>query len=115
MAVVPIPKSLALDCVPAIGGHSSALLELCRRFHIQRLELFGSAVSGGFDPTGSDLDFLVEFAPLPDGLYASAFLDFKLALESLLDRPVDLVVASAIRNPYFRQSIERSKALLYAA
>ena len=37
------------------------------------------------------------------------------ALEQLFQRPVDLVVESAIKNPYFRESVERSKALLYAA
>ena len=115
MSAAPNPKSLAPGSISANGEHSAALLELCRRFHIQRLELFGSAVNGDFDPTRSDLDFLVEFTPLSDGLYATAFLDFKLAVEDLLDRPIDLVVASAIRNPYFRESIERNKALLYAA
>ena len=32
-----------------------------------------------------------------------------------LGRPVELVVASAIKNPYFRESVERTQALLYAA
>ena len=64
---------------------------------------------------GRDLDFLVEFGPLPKGEYASAFFGLKAALEHLFGRPVDLVVASSIRNPYFRQSVEQSKALLYAA
>jgi hypothetical protein len=57
----------------------------------------------------------VEFQPLQPGDYATAFFGFKEALERLFGRPVDLVVASAIRNPYFRRSIEQSKALLYAA
>jgi hypothetical protein len=57
----------------------------------------------------------VEFEALPAAAYATAFLGFKEALEQLFGRPVDLVVASAIRNPYFRQSVEQGKALLYAA
>jgi len=52
---------------------------------------------------------------LPSDEYANAFFGFKAALELLLGRPVDLVVESAIRNPYFLQSIEQGKALLYAA
>ncbi len=63
----------------------------------------------------SDLDFLVEFEPLPAGEYSTAFFAFKEAMERLFGLPVDLVVPSAIRNPYFRQSVEQSKALLYAA
>lgn len=99
----------------AITAHQSEIEGLCREFHVQRLELFGSALNVGFDPGRSDFDFLVEFAPLPSGEYATAFFSFKAALEQIFERPVDLVVASAIRNPYFRQSIEQSKALLYAA
>jgi uncharacterized protein len=99
----------------AISAHQSELVNLCREFHVQRLELFGSALSSGFDPERSDFDFLVEFEPLPAGGYATAFFGFKEALERLFARPVDLVVPSAIRNPYFRQSVEQGKALLYAA
>jgi uncharacterized protein len=99
-----------------ITAHQSQLSELCREFRVERLELFGSALSGDFDAARSDFDFLVEFAPsLPSGDYADAFFGLKAALERVLGRPVDLVVGSAIRNPYFRQSVERSKALLYAA
>jgi|SRR6185437_13213545 len=91
------------------------LMELCQQFHVKRLDLFGSAVTEAFDPVSSDFDFLVEFNPLPPADYARAFFGLKESLEDLLGRPVDLVVSAAIRNPYFRQSIEQSKALLYAA
>jgi hypothetical protein len=99
----------------AIAAHQAEIVKLCRKYHVQRLDLFGSAVKAGYNPERSDFDFLVEFAPLPSGAYATAFFDFKAQLEQLLDRPIDLVVASAIRNPYFRQSVEQSKTLLYAA
>lgn len=98
-----------------IAAHQSDLTKLCQEFYVQRLELFGSALRDTFDPEVSDLDFLVEFEPLPADAYANAFFGFKEAVEKLFGRSVDLVVASAIRNPYFRQSVERGKALLYAA
>ncbi|MGC2639655.1 MAG: nucleotidyltransferase domain-containing protein [Acidobacteriaceae bacterium] len=91
------------------------LVSLCRQFHVQRLELFGSALRPAFDPASSDLDFLVEFEPLSTSEYAAAFFEFKEAIEKLFARPVDLVVLSAIRNPWFRESVESSKTLLYAA
>ncbi|MGD0912305.1 MAG: nucleotidyltransferase domain-containing protein [Terracidiphilus sp.] len=100
---------------PILAVHQIELETLCRQFHVQRLELFGSALNGGFNPTGSDLDFLVEFDPLTPADYATAFFGFKEAVEQLFGQPVDLVVFSAIRNPYFRRNIEQSKALLYAA
>jgi predicted nucleotidyltransferase len=65
---------------------------------VQRLELFGSAVEGCELPD-SDLDFLVDFGNGPTSGYADAYFGLLEALEELFKRPVDLVVASAIRNP----------------
>ena len=98
-----------------ISRHRDELQALCRRFHVRRLEVFGSAARGDFDPQRSDLDFLVEFEPLQPGAYVDAFFGLKEDLEALFGRPVDLVSDASIRNPYFRRSVERSKALLYAA
>jgi len=115
MATIHIPESGASSGLRVVAARQSELSKLCREFQILRLELFGSAMNSTFDSDHSDFDFLVEFEPRPAGDYATAFFEFKESLERLFDRPVDLVVASAIRNPYFRRSIERSKALLYAA
>ena len=95
-----------------VAEHRTELIQLCRQFHVRQLELFGSALGDAYDPECSDLDFLVEFEAMPDGGYAAAFFGFKESLEQLFGRPVDLVVGSAIRNPYFRQSIEQSKVLV---
>lgn len=86
---------------------------LCRRFRVRRLDLFGSAATGQARED-SDLDFLVEFEPMIEG-YADAYFGLLEALQGLFGKPVDLVVISAIRNPYFRRSIEDSRELLYAA
>ncbi len=87
---------------------------LCRRYGVRRLELFGSTATGQ-ERLESDLDFLVDFEPLPPGRYADAYFGLRESLEELSGRAVDLVTASAVKNPYFRQSIERTKTLLYAA
>jgi predicted nucleotidyltransferase len=100
---------------PTIDQHRAELAELCRRYHVLRLSLFGSAARDDFDPKHSDYDFLVDFEALPSGQYADAYFGLLESLEQLLGRPVDLVVASAIKNPYFRQSVEQTRALLYAA
>ena len=101
--------------IPTIEEHRAELVELCRRHHVIRLSLFGSATRDDFDPERSDLDFLVEFEPQPPGGYADSFFGLLESLESLFGRSIDLVVASAIRNPYFRQSVDQTKSLLYAA
>jgi predicted nucleotidyltransferase len=101
--------------VAEITTRKAELVALCRQHHVRRLEVFGSALGSGFDSERSDFDFLVEFEALPPGSYTTNFFDLKEALENLLARPVDLVVLSAVRNPWFREGIERSRALLYAA
>lgn len=95
--------------------HQAELELLCRRYHVRRLELFGSAASSAQAEVGSDVDLLVDFDPLPTGQYADAYFGLLEALEILFGRSVDLVVASAIRNPYFQDSVDRTKMLLYAA
>ena len=101
--------------IPSIEEHRSELAELCRRHHVLRLSLFGSATRDDFDPQRSDYDFLVDFEVLAPGQYADAYFGLLESLAQLFGRPVDLVVTSAIRNPYFKQSIEQTRALLYAA
>ena len=100
---------------PQIAKRKADIEQLCRDFRVRRLELFGSAAAGKDRPGESDLDFLVEFEPLPPGRYADAYFGLLEALQRLFDRPVDLVVASAIKNPYFREAVEQTKTLLYAA
>jgi uncharacterized protein len=99
----------------ALKEHGTEIEALCRRYGVRRLEVFGSAATSREKSEESDLDFLVEFAPFPPGGYADAYFGLFESLEALFGRPVDLVVASAIRNPFFRQSVEQTKTLLYAA
>jgi uncharacterized protein len=98
-----------------VKQHSAALDALCRRFHVKRLELFGSAARGELLDATSDLDFLVEFLELPDGHHADAYFGLLEGLESLFGRKVDLVVSRAIRNRYFQEAVNRDRMLVYAA
>jgi len=100
---------------PDVQHKLSALRELCTRYWVRRLELFGSAATGGFDSSRSDLDFLVEFLPLKSGQHADAYFGLKEELEALFARDVDLVMDSAIVNPYFREELDRTRTALYAA
>jgi len=102
--------------IAEVGSRRMELADLCRRFGVRRLDLFGSAARGDFDPERSDLDFLVEFEP--DARTARSlggYFDFKDSLETLFGRSVDLVEAGAIRNPYLKKSIEESQERLFEA
>jgi hypothetical protein len=100
---------------PQVANRLQEVEAICRRFGVRRLELFGSAAGGPFDAATSDLDFLYEIEPPPGMGYADAYFGLRGSLEALFGRSVDLVSLSAVRNPYFRANIERSRRLLYAA
>ncbi len=99
-----------------IEGKREALRDLCMKYKVRRLEIFGSAVTGeDFDSERSDLDFLVEFLPLRQGEYADTYFGLLEALEDLFNRHVDLVMTGAIKNPYFLEAIDKNRKVLYAA
>jgi len=100
---------------PSLEDNLPELQILCRRHGVARLAVFGSATSGSFDPNTSDYDFLVEFLPLPAGSRADAYFALLEDLQQLLKRPVDLIVSSAITNPFFKKSVKASEQQLYAA
>lgn len=101
--------------IQLIETHRERLSEICRTRAVRRLEVFGSAVTDEFDPDSSDLDFLVEFGDLGERSRFSNFFALKRDLETLFDRPVDLVEPGGIRNPYFRRQVEEHRVLVYAA
>lgn len=98
-----------------IARYREEMEDLCRRYNVRRLELFGSAATAEFDPDTSDLDFPVTFEELEPAIYADAYLGFYEGLTALFERRIDLVSASAITNPYFLEGIRRSRKPLYAA
>ncbi len=92
--------------------------EICRRHGVVRLDLFGSAAGGrdGFDPEGSDLDFVVSFERRDAPALFDRYFGLKEDLEGLFGRGVDLVMEGAIgKNPYFAERVAKSRVPLYAA
>ncbi len=100
--------------IPAIEHHRPAVADLCRRFGVQSLEVFGSAADGTFDPARSDIDFLVEFDETDSSNLFHRYFGLSEALEQLFARKVDLVSPSALKNPYFIAAVNRSRQPVYA-
>ena len=94
--------------------HLERLREICRTYGVRRLELFGSAGTGGFDPETSDFDFFVDFGEQPPTGSFRRYMGLKMDLEALLGRPVDLVEPRSITNPYFARAARRREEV-YAA
>ena len=90
------------------------IIELCKRFHVHKLWVFGSILTNRFRPE-SDIDFCVDFdwdsIPLLDA--ADNFFDFQYALERLLNRKIDLTDDSAVRNRFFREELNETRRLIY--
>jgi predicted nucleotidyltransferase len=98
----------------AIVERQAEIDQLCARFHVRRLALFGSAAQTP-DSEPRDYDLLVEFQAMTPVQHAESFFGLLEELEELLRAPVDLVELSAIRNPFFRRAVEATQVSLYAA
>lgn len=101
--------------IPLIQDNLPAIAELCLKHKVRRLELFGSAACGDFDPDRSDLDFLAEFQPLEGPGIADRYFGLLFGLEKLFGRHVDLATINSIRNPYVLKSVNETKVPVYAA
>lgn len=98
-----------------VEAHREEIGALCRRYGVERLEVFGSAATEEFDEETSDVDFVVLFSDdvRRSSGYADVYLDLAWDLEDLLGRDVDLVTEQSISNPYFRMSVNDSRELVY--
>jgi hypothetical protein len=102
--------------VPAlIEQRRGDIAQLCERYGVRELALFGSILRSDFDLTSSDVDAAVKFGPPADDSLAHQYFDFKTALERLLLRPVDLVELEAMPDTRLKRIIEHTKVPIYAA
>ncbi|HEV7347886.1 nucleotidyltransferase family protein [Telluribacter sp.] len=85
---------------------------LCKRYNVKSLHAFGSVCTDRFSEK-SDIDLLVSFHPMDYGDYADTYFELADKLEELLQRPVDLVTDKSLANPYFIDSVNQTKTLLY--
>jgi uncharacterized protein len=101
--------------IDLVEQNRNAVAELCRKYRVKTLEVFGSAADGTFDPERSDLDYLVDFLPMDPGPHAKSYFGVWFGLRDLFDRNVDLVETAAVTNPYFLEAIEPHRMTVYAA
>lgn len=98
---------------PDLIKHANEIAGLCRQYGVLRLDLFGSAARGDFDPATSDIDLVASFARTSEPGYADRYLDFAESLEALFGRRVDLLTPGAIRSPRFAETIKRESVPIY--
>jgi uncharacterized protein len=95
-----------------IDKNINAIIELCDKHKVKELYIFGSMLTNRFSES-SDVDLLIQFGKVDLMDYFDNYMDLKEELETLLNRPIDLVENQAIRNPIFRKIVDREKKLVY--
>lgn len=95
-----------------IERNIEGIKRICNQHAVSQLSVFGSVLTEKFNDN-SDIDFLVTFKTMPAENYADNYLQMSTALSELLGREVDLVEDNAIRNPIFRNVVNRTKVQIY--
>jgi hypothetical protein len=95
-----------------LESYKSQIDILCENFKVKSLFAFGSILTNRFDDS-SDIDLLVEFYPIELMDYSDNYFDFKFKLEDLLNRKIHLIEYKAIKNPYFKESVDQQKQIVY--
>lgn len=98
-----------------IDNNREDLIELCKKYRVAELDLFGSAATEDFDEEKSDIDFLVEFEKSVAQDRFDNFFNFLEELKQLFNRSIDLVEMGGLRNPYFIEMVNKTKRRIYAA
>lgn len=90
------------------------LTKLCRDYDVKTMHVFGSVCTDKFDDN-SDVDILISFKDISIDKYTDNYFELHYKLEKLFNRKIDLLTENSLSNPYFIESIEETKQLLYAA
>ena len=80
-----------------LSAYKNEINALCANHKVRSLYAFGSVLTPNFN-TNSDIDLIV---------------DFKFSLQDILNRPVDLLEEQAIKNPYFKEELNKKKVIVY--
>ncbi len=95
-----------------LDKHIVDINKLCSDLNVKRLYAFGSILTNKFGAE-SDIDLVVDFNPIDISIYAENYYNLKFSLQSILNRPIDLLEDNAIKNPYFRQNLNETRKLIY--
>lgn len=97
-----------------ISKHIDQIKRLCSLYKVKSLFAFGSITTNKFRPD-SDIDLVIEIEEKDPISYTDNYFNFKFQLEQLLQRPIDLLEQKAIRNPYLKEQIDKTKVYIYGS
>jgi predicted nucleotidyltransferase len=96
----------------SLEKYTPDIINLCKTHRVKSLYAFGSVLTENFNKE-SDIDLIVDFSNIDVEDYADNYYEFKFSLQEILKRPVDLLEEKAIKNPYFRLSVNKKRQLVY--
>lgn len=96
----------------ALDKYNSDIKKLCEHHKVKSLYAFGSILTDRFN-SESDIDLIVDFSNIEVEDYADNYFNFKFSLQDILKRPIDLLEEKAIKNPYFKQTVNQQRQLIY--
>lgn len=101
---------------PIIEQRKEELKNICVRLKIRRLYAFGSAVSSDKFKENSDIDFLIAFDDsISPEEYSENYFRLQYKLRELFNREIVVITERSLSNPYFIESVNKNKVLIYEA
>jgi uncharacterized protein len=89
---------------------------ICKKLKIKRLYAFGSAVTADKFSKKSDIDFLISFDDsISPEEYSENYFQLQYSLRELFNREIDVITERSLSNPYFIESLNKNKVLIYEA
>jgi len=98
--------------VKELKDHIDQINRLCNTHNVRSLFAFGSVVSDKLKPE-SDIDLIVDIDSEDPIDYSDNYFALKFQLEDMLNRPIDLLEAKALKNPFLKKQIDNTKVLVY--
>ena len=95
-----------------ITANIENIKKLYAQHNVSKLYAFGSVCSDSFKDS-SDIDLLISFNDIDPDVYADSYFDLADKFESLFHRPVDLVTDKSLHNPYFIESVNKTRVHIY--
>jgi predicted nucleotidyltransferase len=95
-----------------IETYKNQIHRLCENHKVRTLYSFGSVNTAKFTKD-SDIDLVVDFKIEDPIEYADNYFDLKFELEKILNRQIDLLESKALRNPFLKASIDKTKILVF--